>query len=129
VRRIHRSLGPFPLAREWIDATIHRRDPRGATSGRFPTARCFDSILAFRSPWVCVTEKLLSGNGKRGTNAATRCGGNACSNGEFQRGGFRYTPAHARGRSPDPLAVGQPCGRRAPGLRSRHPHHASRGTL
>lgn len=66
---------------------------------------------------------------EEGNECSDSLRGNACSNGDFQRGGFRYTPAHARGRSPDPLAVGQPCGRRAPGLRSRHPHHASRGQL
>lgn len=77
---------------------------------------------------VCDGEAVVR-KWEEGNECSDSLRGNACSNGEFQRGGFQYTPAHARGRSPDPLAVGQPCGRRAPGLRSRHPHHASRGTL
>lgn len=67
----------------------------------------------------------MSGDGERGTRCSESLRGNECSNGEFQKEGFRNTPAHARGRSPDPLAVGQPFRHRAPGLRSRQPHHGT----
>lgn len=63
--------------------------------------------------------------GREEQGAANRCGGTSARTGSFKGGEFRNTPAHARGRGPDPLAVGQPCSRRAPGLRSRQGHHAT----
>ena len=83
----------------------------------------FDSFVS-KSIGVCDGEAVVRRWGERNKVQRIAAGERVLER-EFQRGESRITPAHARGRSPDPLAVGQPFRHRAPGLRSRQPHHGT----